>query len=213
MTQKKTESGRSMVEMLGVLAVIGVLSVGGISGYKMAMKKNVENDYLNFLQYLKLMVDTEFQNEENTFTPTIDLATKDAIRERNEILCTYLPSNYCQEYINPKTGGSDTSYFMSDHFYWQIAQYISSFSASTAARPKGSEFITINSGYKNHHPDLEKDVDLCKNLVNAIANTFGEQFGGFNSGSVGITKDAMLTRCEEGVGMQPFSIIISVPAE
>ena len=27
---KKLESGRSMVEMLGVLAIIGVLSIGGI---------------------------------------------------------------------------------------------------------------------------------------------------------------------------------------
>ena len=213
MTQKKTESGRSMVEMLGVLAVIGVLSVGGISGYKMAMKKNVENDYLNFLQYLKLMVDTEFQNEENAFTPTADATGKEAIRERNEILCTYLPGNYCQEYINPKTGSSDTSYFMSDHFYWQIAQYYLDFAVSTPARPKGSEFITIHSSYKNHHPDLEKDVDLCKNLVNAIANTFGEQFGGFNCDSVGITKESMLTKCEEGKGLNPFAIIISVPAE
>ena len=29
---KKLESGRSMVEMLGVLAIIGVLSIGGIAG-------------------------------------------------------------------------------------------------------------------------------------------------------------------------------------
>ena len=33
------ENGRSMVEMLGVLAVIGVLSVGGIAGYSKAMQK------------------------------------------------------------------------------------------------------------------------------------------------------------------------------
>ncbi len=33
------ESGRSMVEMLGVLAIIGVLSVGGIAGYSKAMSK------------------------------------------------------------------------------------------------------------------------------------------------------------------------------
>lgn len=33
------ESGRSMIEMLGVLAIIGVLSVGGIAGYSMAMSK------------------------------------------------------------------------------------------------------------------------------------------------------------------------------
>ena len=33
------QSGRSMIEMLGVLAIIGVLSVGGIAGYSKAMNK------------------------------------------------------------------------------------------------------------------------------------------------------------------------------
>ena len=32
-------AGRSMVEMLGVLAIIGVLSVGAIAGYSKAMMK------------------------------------------------------------------------------------------------------------------------------------------------------------------------------
>ncbi len=45
--KKKLESGRSMVEMLGVLAIIGVLSVGGIAGYTMAMNKYRANEILN----------------------------------------------------------------------------------------------------------------------------------------------------------------------
>jgi len=36
---KNEQSGRSMIEMLGVLAIIGVLSVGGIAGYSKAMHK------------------------------------------------------------------------------------------------------------------------------------------------------------------------------
>ena len=36
---RNDQKGRSMVEMLGVLAIIGVLSVGGISGYSKAMGK------------------------------------------------------------------------------------------------------------------------------------------------------------------------------
>ena len=36
---KSVQSGRSMIEMLGVLAIIGVLSVGGIAGYSKAMMK------------------------------------------------------------------------------------------------------------------------------------------------------------------------------
>lgn len=41
------ESGRSMVEMLGVLAIIGVLSVGGIAGYTLAMNRYRANEILN----------------------------------------------------------------------------------------------------------------------------------------------------------------------
>lgn len=37
--QRKDQSGRSMVEMLGVLAIIGVISVGGLSAYKYTMKR------------------------------------------------------------------------------------------------------------------------------------------------------------------------------
>ena len=36
---KNNQFGRSMLEMLGVLAIIGVLSVGGIAGYSKAMEK------------------------------------------------------------------------------------------------------------------------------------------------------------------------------
>ena len=36
---KKSQFGRSMIEMLGVLAIIGVLSVGGIAGYSRAMEQ------------------------------------------------------------------------------------------------------------------------------------------------------------------------------
>ena len=43
----KQEQGRSMVEMLGVLAVVGVLSVGGIAGYTYAMDKHKSNELLN----------------------------------------------------------------------------------------------------------------------------------------------------------------------
>ncbi|MBQ8870343.1 MAG: hypothetical protein IJ019_03090 [Alphaproteobacteria bacterium] len=34
-----SEVGRSMLEMLGVLAIVGILSVGGMSGYGVAMRK------------------------------------------------------------------------------------------------------------------------------------------------------------------------------
>ena len=49
---KNASTGRSMVEMLGVLAIIGVLSVGAIAGYSKAMMKyklNKQAEQLNTL--------------------------------------------------------------------------------------------------------------------------------------------------------------------
>ena len=43
----KTESGRSMTEMLGTLAIIGVLSVGGIMGYSYGIDKYRANTIIN----------------------------------------------------------------------------------------------------------------------------------------------------------------------
>ena len=56
-----TFSGRSMVEMLGVLAIIGVLSVGAISGYSRAMEKYRLNKTIT--GYSQLLVHLfEFRN-------------------------------------------------------------------------------------------------------------------------------------------------------
>ncbi len=50
------ESGRSMVEMLGVLAIIGVLSIGGIAGYSMAMNRYRANEALDAASKLAVVV-------------------------------------------------------------------------------------------------------------------------------------------------------------
>ena len=48
----KSENGRSMVEMLGVLAIIGVLSVGAIAGYSKAMMKYKLNKHAEAVSML-----------------------------------------------------------------------------------------------------------------------------------------------------------------
>jgi len=49
---KVNESGRSMIEMLGVLAIIGVLSVGGIAGYSKAMSKYRVNKTVDQISHI-----------------------------------------------------------------------------------------------------------------------------------------------------------------
>ncbi len=57
------ENGRSMVEMLGVLAIIGVLSVTGIYGYTLAMRKFRANEILNTANILAIMADSMDQGQ------------------------------------------------------------------------------------------------------------------------------------------------------
>ena len=57
------ESGRSMIEMLGVLAIIGVLSVGGISGYSKAMAKYKINQCLDQISNLIINIRSTFANQ------------------------------------------------------------------------------------------------------------------------------------------------------
>ena len=49
---KQNQSGRSMVEMLGVLAIVGVLSIGGIMGYSYAIDKYRANETMNDLNII-----------------------------------------------------------------------------------------------------------------------------------------------------------------
>lgn len=46
------QDGKSMIEMLGVLAIVGVLSVGGIAGYSKAMEKYKLNKAIKEYGYL-----------------------------------------------------------------------------------------------------------------------------------------------------------------
>ena len=60
---KKLESGRSMVEMLGVLAIIGVLSVGGIAGYSLSMRRHRANGVVDTLSKYALVVYNQCQQK------------------------------------------------------------------------------------------------------------------------------------------------------
>lgn len=73
----KNQQGRSMIEMLGVLAIIGVLSVGGIAGYSKAMEmwriNKTVGEYSMFVAGLVEHID-EFNNinKEGTQYPMVE---------------------------------------------------------------------------------------------------------------------------------------------
>ena len=71
---KTEQSGRSMVEMLGVLAIVGVLSVGGIAGYSKAMAKYKTSQTLDQISMLVANIRTTFSSA----TSYEDLTTQKA---------------------------------------------------------------------------------------------------------------------------------------
>ena len=74
---KQFESGRSMVEMLGTLAIIGVLSIGGIAGYKYGMDKYRANQTINDVMLMGVDIITQL-SQQRTQAPVLssDYGTK-----------------------------------------------------------------------------------------------------------------------------------------
>ncbi len=61
--KNEEQSGRSMIEMLGVLAIIGVLSVGGIAGYSKAMNKFKTNKVADNVSMLVANIKTLYAQQ------------------------------------------------------------------------------------------------------------------------------------------------------
>ncbi len=60
---RNNEQGRSMIEMLGVLAIVGVLSVGGIAGYSKAMNKFKTNKVIDQVNMISTNIRTLFSSQ------------------------------------------------------------------------------------------------------------------------------------------------------
>jgi len=70
---KEIQKGRSMIEMIGVLAIVGILSVGSIGGYMLAMTKlrinRVQEGVVLAAEYLKSYDMVGYSNMEAMVIP------------------------------------------------------------------------------------------------------------------------------------------------
>ena len=76
---KPNENGRSMIEMLGVLAIIGVLSVGGIAGYSKAMEQFKINKTIDQIVQIATNIQILYANQKNNDTKYEDLTSSVAV--------------------------------------------------------------------------------------------------------------------------------------
>ena len=103
---KKFETGRSMIEMLGVLAIIGVLSVGGIAGYTTAMRSHRANEIINGASMLYMMGMSQNAGEGNgilQFTTSIGAVPSGANQityDSGQIAISFTDLSVCQQVKN-----------------------------------------------------------------------------------------------------------------
>ncbi len=74
--KKDAEDGRSMVEMLGVLAIIGVLSIGGIAGYTMAMNRYRANEIIDTASKVAVIAMSKQYSVDFSIYATMDEVTE-----------------------------------------------------------------------------------------------------------------------------------------
>ncbi|MBR3676427.1 MAG: type II secretion system protein [Alphaproteobacteria bacterium] len=65
MIKTDLQNGRSMIEMLGVLAIIGVLSVGGLAGYSKAMTRYKVNKTTEEVMLIANSIRSVYANKKN----------------------------------------------------------------------------------------------------------------------------------------------------
>ena len=111
---KNVETGRSMTEMLGVLAIIGVLSIGGIAGYTYAMERHYTNEILNAASQRAIVIAsqiaagrqaslTEFDGQKEVAGGTFDSTVEEWV-DGFGIKVTGVKESVCQKLLKATEG-------------------------------------------------------------------------------------------------------------
>ena len=143
------ENGRSMIEMLGVLAIIGVLSVGAIAGYSKAMMKYKLNKFsesynilLNYaLQYTPQLETSGTQTSYNEILYKLNLIPDGMIYEAPRIYDIF--RNKVSVYRNTSDSGSSYNvlalYIEQNDYGKQICQ-----SALVTAKENAAQIYSVS---------------------------------------------------------------------
>ncbi len=97
------QNGRSMIEMLGVLAIIGVLSVGGIAGYSKAMQKYRVNKTIEQITLIAGNIRAFFGPQKNYIGV---YCRSSGIINRNDGICN---TNGCNGHSGVGSNGNPTT--------------------------------------------------------------------------------------------------------
>lgn len=99
MTNNYTQSGRSMIEMLGVLAIIGVLSIGGLAGYTMAMNRHRANQVLDYVSRAAVIALTKGDGSQDVNNETCKSLLDDETEPLENLNCTVNKNNTTKDKV------------------------------------------------------------------------------------------------------------------
>ena len=153
------EVGRSMVEMLGVLAIIGVLSVSGIAGYSKAMTKFKVN---KAVEEYNMLIAGLMEYKDDIF--------KNHINETGNLTKNIADFIY-QTQIVPATWKKENNIFLYDSFGNRMVPYI--YNGRSERSISIDYYIVTSSKNKNS----EFAYQLCMALATQVAFQSFMQYG------------------------------------
>lgn len=172
---QNSETGRSMVEMLAVLAIMGVISIGAVTaGIRVAKNQMKKNEARELINYLVLAIDQEIVNDSDLSCCTngaTQVANCPDPQDKSEIT-----DEICSRYFPPHLCASKPS-------------YLSSYKGAKTSQGIGWTFLpSINNGKPNVQinftfPAKEGDnTFLCQTILQTIGSTPGlkERVHGFH---------------------------------
>ena len=162
--------GRSMIEMLGVLAIVGVLSVGGIAGYSKAMMKWKINKMIE--DYTMLMTGL-MEYQESLFKTYADYDNR------------FLAQFIIDAKLVPETWKQENEYSINDSLGNRITPYVDT--KETGATFTADIYIVPNGINKDSEYAYQLCMALAKDVVYPIAANMGYA-------SLFITNDAITNR-------------------
>ena len=151
--RKSCEFGRSMIEMLGVLAIVGVLSVGGIAGYSKAMMKWKINKMIE--DYTMLMTGLMEYQESLFKTYTGDY--------ENRFLAQFI----IDAKLVPETWKLVNQQYIADSLGNKINVYVDT--AKTGTKFSSDTFIVPDGINKDSEYAYELCMALAKDVVYPLA--------------------------------------------
>ncbi len=166
MKSVKYQSGRSMVEILGVLGIIAMLSVVGLLGYSYAMDRHKRNTFLHQLDNIEASIRTSFIATGLFSGLTTEIALKAGIIpsdlvQGNKIIHAY------KDRVEVRVGFYSTNYFSFD-IYGVPTEACEAY-LSSSMNQRISHVYSPSAGKTIKVPFTRANiVDMCKGDLNTL---------------------------------------------